>query len=46
MYQALELTARNAVPAFGIGKLKEQLKKEYGVDIDEVHARIQAEPDR
>ncbi|KAE9396234.1 hypothetical protein BT96DRAFT_996949 [Gymnopus androsaceus JB14] len=42
MYQALEPSARKAMPAFGVEKLKEQLKKEYGVDIDEVHARIQA----
>ncbi|KAE9401836.1 hypothetical protein BT96DRAFT_1017939 [Gymnopus androsaceus JB14] len=45
MYQALVPKAQNAIPAFGIGKLKEQLKKEYGVDIDEVHARMQAEPE-
>jgi hypothetical protein len=35
MYQSLEPTARRA-PGFGVEKLKKQLMKEYGVDIDEV----------
>ncbi|KAJ7440771.1 hypothetical protein B0H11DRAFT_1827672 [Mycena galericulata] len=37
MFSMLEPTARNA-PGFGVAKLKSQLLKEYGVDVDAVKA--------
>ncbi|KAJ7441093.1 hypothetical protein FB451DRAFT_1058310 [Mycena latifolia] len=37
MFQQLEPTARRA-PGFGVAKLKKQLLKEYGVDVDVVKA--------
>ncbi|KAJ7738756.1 hypothetical protein B0H16DRAFT_1891232 [Mycena metata] len=37
MFQQLEPTARNA-PGFGVAKLKQQLLKEYGFDVDVVKA--------
>ncbi|KAJ7029756.1 hypothetical protein C8F04DRAFT_1368833 [Mycena alexandri] len=38
MFQQLEPTARNA-PGFGVAKLKQQLLKEYGFDVDVVKAQ-------
>ncbi|KAF7335709.1 hypothetical protein MVEN_02226400 [Mycena venus] len=37
MFQQLEPTARNA-PGFGVEKLKKQMLKEYGIDVDAVKA--------
>ncbi|KAJ7089084.1 hypothetical protein C8R44DRAFT_861476 [Mycena epipterygia] len=39
MFQQLEPTARNA-PGFGVAKLKKQLFKEYGIDVDVVEAEM------
>ncbi|KAJ7110726.1 hypothetical protein C8R43DRAFT_1243070 [Mycena crocata] len=39
MFQMMEPTAQNA-PGFGIAKLKQQLMKEYGIDVDAVKAEM------
>lgn len=39
MFQQMEPTAKNA-PGFGVAKLKEQMRKEYGVDVDVVKREL------